>query len=99
MQILHLVSHTHWDREWYLTYQQFRLKLVRLVDNLLLLLEKDPQYRHFLLDGQTIILDDYLELRPEKFSQIQAHVRSGRLAIGPWHILPDEFLVGPEATI
>ena len=62
MQTYHLVSHTHWDREWYLPYQNFRLKLVHLIDNLLDLLAKDPNYRYFMLDGQTIVLDDYLEV-------------------------------------
>ena len=99
MHILHLVSHTHWDREWYLTFQQFRLKLVHLIDNLLALLDADPDYKYFMLDGQTIVLDDYLLMRPERAVAIRAHVQNGRLLIGPWHILPDEFLVSPEATI
>lgn len=96
---LHLVSHTHWDREWYLTFQQFRLRLVALIDDLLELLDADPNYKHFTLDGQTILLDDYLYMRPEKAMAIRNHVQSGRLLIGPWYILPDEFLVSPEATI
>ncbi len=99
MRTLHLVSHTHWDREWYLTFQQFRLKLVHLFDNLLVLLDADPDYRHFMLDGQTIVLDDYLLMRPERAEIIRGYVHSGRLLIGPWHILPDEFLVSPEATV
>ena len=53
MQTLHVVSHTHWDREWYKTFQQFRLQLVHLVDNLLIILDNDPDYLHFMLDGQT----------------------------------------------
>src|SRR3989304_2192342 len=64
MRTLHLVSHTHWDREWYLTFQQFRLKLVHLIDGLLDLLDADPDYKYFMLDGQTIVLDDYLFMRP-----------------------------------
>jgi mannosylglycerate hydrolase len=96
---LHLVSHTHWDREWYLTFQQFRLRLVSLIDDLLELLDADPNYKHFTLDGQTILLDDYLYMQPEKAMAIRKHVQSGRLLIGPWYILPDEFLVSPEATI
>lgn len=99
MKTLHIISHTHWDREWYLTFQQFRLKLVRLVDSLLELLETDKDYRHFMLDGQTIVLDDYLQIRPEKRKLIRRYVRKGRIQIGPWHILPDMFLVGPEAHI
>ena len=60
MRTLHLVSHTHWDREWYLTFQQFRLKLVQMMDSLLDLLEAQPEFKHFMLDGQTILLEDYL---------------------------------------
>jgi alpha-mannosidase len=99
MRTLHVVSHTHWDREWYQTFQQFRLKLVQLVDGLLDILEHDPEFKYFMLDGQTIVLEDYLLLRPEQEPVIRAHVQSGRIVIGPWHILPDMFLVGPESHI
>ena len=99
MKKFHIVSHTHWDREWYLTYQQFRLRLVHLVDKLLAILDDDPEFKHFMLDGQTIILDDYLAVRPEKESLIKGYIQQGRILIGPWYILPDMFLVGPEAHI
>ena len=99
MNTLHIVSHTHWDREWYLTFQQFRLKLVHLVDGLLDILANDPDFRNFMLDGQTIVLDDYLWMRPERAADLRRYVQEGRITIGPWHILPDEFLVSPEATI
>ncbi|MBP8973826.1 MAG: glycoside hydrolase, partial [Anaerolineae bacterium] len=94
-----VVSHTHWDREWYRTFQDFRLSLVRLVDDLLDILDGDPAFRSFMLDGQTIILEDYLALRPEREADLRRHIQAGRLVIGPWHILPDEFLVGPESTV
>jgi mannosylglycerate hydrolase len=99
MQTLHVVSHTHWDREWYLTFQQFRLKLVQLVDGLLDILENDPEFKYFTLDGQTIVLEDYLHMRPEREADLRKYIHSGRIIIGPWHILPDEFLVSPEAHI
>jgi mannosylglycerate hydrolase len=99
MKTLHLVSHTHWDREWYRTFQQFRLRLVHLVDSLLDLLDNDRNYKYFMLDGQTIVLDDYLLMRPENEERLRRYIRKGRLVIGPFHILPDEFLVSPEATI
>ncbi len=99
MRNIHVVSHTHWDREWYLPFQSFRLKLVHLIDGLLDLLEQDPQFKYFLLDGQTIVLDDYLDMRPEKESVLRRHIQKGRIIIGPWHILPDMFLVGPESHI
>jgi len=99
MRNLHVISHTHWDREWYLPFQLFRLKLIHLVDGMLDILEKDPGFKYFMLDGQTIVLDDYLQMRPEKETVLREHIRKGRVIIGPWHILPDMFLVGPEAHI
>lgn len=99
MKTIHVISHTHWDREWYCTFQQFRLRLVHLVDGLLDILARDPDYQYFMLDGQTIVLDDYLLIRPEAVDILKEHVGSGRLLIGPWHILPDMFLVSPEAHI
>jgi len=99
MKTINLVSHTHWDREWYLTFQQFRLRLVHTLDRLLALLDSDLFYRHFMLDGQTILLEDYLQIRPEKTEQIKMLIQSGRVVIGPWYVLADEFLVSPEATL
>jgi len=99
MRNIYIVSHTHWDREWYRSFQSFRLKLVHLVDGLLDLLEKDPHFKYFMLDGQTIVLDDYLAMRPEQAALLRKHIQKGRILIGPWHILPDMFLVGPEAHI
>jgi len=94
-----VVPHTHWDREWYRTHEQFRFRLVTLVDELLALVDRDPAYRHFMLDGQTIVVDDYLEVRPRERARIEKGVRDGRLAVGPWHVLPDEWLVSGEALI
>ncbi len=99
MTTLHLISHTHWDREWYRTFQQFRLRLVHLIDGLLYLLDTDRAFKHFMLDGQTIVLEDYLQMRPENEEKLRRYVRDGRILIGPWYILPDEFLVSPEAIV
>jgi mannosylglycerate hydrolase len=99
MHKIHVVSHTHWDREWYLTFQQFRLKLVHLIDKLLDILDQDPGFKYFMLDGQTIVLDDYLFMRPEMESLLRGYIQNGRILIGPWHILPDMFLVSPEAHV
>jgi alpha-mannosidase len=94
-----VVSHTHWDREWYQPFQEFRIRLVTMVDKLLDILASDPNYRHFMLDGQTIVAEDYLQIRPEREPDIREQVQQGRLLIGPWYVLPDEFLVSPEALI
>lgn len=94
-----LVHHTHWDREWWATYQDFRIRLLELIDRLLDTLDSDPAFHGFLLDGQTVVLRDYLEVRPENRERLLAYLRSGRIQSGPWYILPDEFLVSGESHI
>ncbi|MFW9964546.1 MAG: alpha-mannosidase [Candidatus Sifarchaeia archaeon] len=94
-----LISETHWDRAWYQTFQQFRLRLVKLVDNLLNLIETDPRFSHFTFDGQTVVLEDYLELKPEERQRLTQQIQNGRILIGPWYVLPDVFLVSGEALI
>ncbi|HZP80020.1 MAG TPA: glycosyl hydrolase-related protein [Chthonomonadaceae bacterium] len=96
---LHVVSHTHWDREWYLTFQQFRMRLVDLIDNVLALLDRDPDYRYFNLDAQTIVLEDYLAIKPQNRARLERYIRKGRITIGPWYQLNDEFLTSGEATV
>ncbi len=96
---IHVISHTHWDREWYLPFQLFRIRLVDLIDNLLEILDRDPDFRHFHLDGQTIVLQDYLAIRPENEQKLRNYIRQGRILIGPWYQLNDEFLVSGESTI
>ncbi|MFQ5697567.1 MAG: hypothetical protein ACE5IL_04695 [Myxococcota bacterium] len=93
-----IVSHTHWDREWYRTFQQFRARLVDAVDRLLELSSRDPGYR-FVLDGQSIVLEDYLELRPERREELARLVRERRIAIGPWYVQPDSLLPSGEAHV
>ncbi|MFC7563631.1 alpha-mannosidase [Actinomadura namibiensis] len=93
-----VVPHTHWDREWYLPFQRFRLRLVALLDEVLDRMERDPRW-HFTLDGQTAAVDDYLEIRPERRDRVAALVREGRLAVGPWQILHDEFLCSGETIV
>jgi len=94
-----IVPHTHWDREWYQPFQEFRRRLVRMTDKLLDLLEGDPAFSHFHFDGQTIVLEDYLEIRPENRQRLRRLIRSGRVAVGPWYVLPDEFLVSGESIV
>jgi mannosylglycerate hydrolase len=95
----HIVSHSHWDREWYKSFEQFRAMLVTMIDDLLDLLRRDPEFRCFTLDGQTVVLEDYLEVRPGKRDEIRRLVGEGRIVTGPWYVLPDEFLVSGESTV
>lgn len=96
---LHVISHTHWDREWYLPFQQFRYRLVRLIDRLMDLLDADPEFKVFHLDAQTIVLEDYLAVKPANRTRLRNFIREGRILVGPWYQLNDEFLVSGEGTI
>jgi alpha-mannosidase len=96
---LYIISHSHWDREWHQTFQQFRLRLVQLVDDILLAMAAGPDFAAFMLDGQTVVLEDYAEIRPEGVEELRARIREGRVLVGPWYVHPDEFLVSGEAII
>lgn len=98
-KVFHVISNTHWDREWRFPFQRNRQMLVEMIDNVLHILENEPEYRAFHLDSQSIVLTDYLEIKPDKKELIIKLVKENRLLIGPWYILPDEFLVGGENLI
>ena len=95
---LHIVAHTHWDREWYFTFEEFRYRLVKLMDTLLEFMETG-EIEYFLFDGQTIALDDYLQIRPENRNRLEALVQANRLVIGPWYTQPNIFMCNAEAQI
>ena len=92
-----VVTHSHWDREWYHTAARFRQRLVRLVDELL----DDPPHgdASFLLDGQAILIDDYTGVRPERTAELSTLLRDGRLEAGPWYVLADELIPSGEALV
>ena len=94
-----VIPHTHWDREWYERFEGYRARLVPMVSRLLDLLERDPGFRSFTFDGQTIAIQDYLEKRPADVPRVSALVRSDRLLIGPWHVLADLLLVSGESIV
>ncbi len=90
---------THWDREWYEPFQEFRMWLVELIDELVDLMDRDPDYTCFHLDGQAVVLQDYLEIRPEQRDRLEAMLRQRRLIVGPWYDLPDEWLISGESYV
>ena len=94
---LFVVSHTHWDREWYHSAERFRQRLVALIDELI----DDPPApgESFLLDGQAVLLDDYLSVRPERAAELSTLLRDGRIEAGPWYVLADELLPSGEALV
>jgi mannosylglycerate hydrolase len=93
-----LVSHFHWDREWYRSFEVFRGRLVDAVDAVLDLVASDPGFR-FVLDGQAIVLEDYLEVRPHRRAELAAGLHEGRLAAGPWYVQPDSLLPAGETHV
>ena len=95
----HYVASTHWDREWYEPFQGFRMRLVSLLDEVFDTFDRNPDYRSFVMDGQVIPIYDYLELRPGMRDRIESYVKDGRLILGPWYVLPDEWLVSGESII
>lgn len=98
MKVYCVISHTHWDREWYLPLSVFRLKLVDLIDRCLKTLEKYPDYI-FHLDAQTVVLEDYLSIRPGRRQDLERYIRQGRLVVGPWYLQNDLYLTSGEATV
>ena len=92
-----LVPHTHWDREWYEPFAVFCERLEQMMDALLDLAAEG--FPHFHLDGQTAMIDDYLERRPERADELAALVREGRLSAGPWVTQMDEFLTSGESHL
>ena len=96
---VHYVLSTHWDREWREPFQGIRFALVRLMDRVIAGLEDGRMHGPFTTDGQSILIDDYLEIRPDRRPQIEKLAREGKLVIGPWYSMPDEFTVSGEALI
>lgn len=99
MKNLHIISHSHWDREWYMPFEYHRSYLIKLIDNCMELFEKDENFISFHLDGHTALVEDYLEIKPENEEKIKEYIRNGKFAVGPWYVLQDEFLTSAEANI
>ena len=97
-RIFHVVSHTHWDREWYQSFEVFRLRLVDLLDRLLAIYDEYPDFI-FHLDAQTVCLEDYLEFRPQNRERLRELIESRRIIVGPWYVQNDFYLSSGEATV
>ncbi|MHC1695163.1 MAG: alpha-mannosidase [Eubacteriales bacterium] len=97
-KIFCVISHTHWDREWYHQHEIMRFRLTDLIDNLLGILEDYPEFI-FHLDAQTVVLDDYVEIRPDKKELLKKHISAGSILVGPWYVQNDFFLTDGESTV
>ncbi len=94
---VHVISHTHWDREWYQDFQGFRQRLVFQTDAMLDVLENYPEFKCFHLDGQTCCVLDYLEIAAYNEARLRKQLLAGRVSIGPWFVMPDELLLSGES--
>jgi len=98
-KIFHIVPHSHWDREWYMPFEWHRYRLIQLIDDIIEVMEKDPEYRCFHLDGQMIVLEDYLAIKPYMRERLFRLIHDGRIQVGPWYVLQDEYLISEEANV
>ena len=96
--VIHLVPSAHWDREWYLSFPRFQTRLVRLIDKVIYLLENDI-YPCYLLDGQSVMIEDYLAVKPENEGRLKKLISGGKLVIGPWYTVPDTFIPCGESLL
>lgn len=97
--VTHVISNTHWDREWLHTFQENRIKLVDCLETVMHLLETDPDYKHFHLDSQTVPLEDYCAVRPEQAERLRGHTKAGRILVGPWYTLPEMNVIEGESIV
>lgn len=96
---LHIIPHSHWDREWYLPFEKHRVRLIDLFDNLIQVMEENEDYTYYHMDGQYVVIDDYLEVRPQMRDRLMKLIHDGRIHVGPWYILQDEYLTSGEANV
>ena len=96
---VYYVLSTHWDREWYQPFQEFRHRLVMLLDRTLDSIRQGEIQGPFTTDGQSIVLEDYLEVRRDRAEEVRQLLGAGKLKAGPWYVLPDEWLVSGESLI
>ncbi|MEG5988133.1 mannosylglycerate hydrolase [Enterobacter hormaechei] len=96
---VHITPHMHWDREWYFTTEASRILLVNNMEEILTRLEQDAEYKYYVLDGQTAVLEDYFAVKPENRPRVKALVAAGKLIIGPWYTQTDTTLVSGESIV
>ncbi len=96
---VHIVPHMHWDREWYFTTEESRILLLNNMEEVMTRLENDANYPYYVLDGQTAILEDYFDVKPENRERVKKLAQAGKLIIGPWYIQTDEMVVGAESIV
>lgn len=99
MQKIHVVPHSHWDREWYFTTSRSKVYLMKDLKDVLVTLEADPDFKYFMLDGQASLLEDYIKWQPQDKERITRLVKEGRLIVGPWYTQTDQLVISAESIV
>lgn len=99
MKNMNLIINTHWDREYRWSFRETQYRLMEAIDELIDTMQKDEGFTYFHTDSQVSMLDDYLEVRPERAEEVKKLVSEGRILTGPWYTLPAEYLVNGEALV
>lgn len=96
---VHITPHMHWDREWYFTTEESRILLVNNMEEIMTRLENDPDYKYYVLDGQTAVIEDYFAIKPENKERVRKLVQAGKLIVGPWYSQTDTMQVSGESIV
>ena len=96
---IHVIPHSHWDREWYFTTSRSKVYLMKDLGDVLNTLENDPEFKYFMIDAQGSLLDDYIKWRPQDKERISKLVNDGRLVIGPWYTQTDQLVISGESIV
>lgn len=96
---VHITPHMHWDREWYFTTEESRILLVNNMEEIMQRLESDPDYKYYVLDGQTAVLEDYFAIKPENKQRVKVLAEAGKLIVGPWYSQTDTMQVSGESIV
>ncbi|MCG7584999.1 mannosylglycerate hydrolase [Photobacterium sp. OFAV2-7] len=96
---VHITPHMHWDREWYFTTEESRILLMNNMEEIMTRLESDPDYKFYVLDGQTAVLEDYFAIKPQNEERVRKLVQAGKLIIGPWYSQTDTMQVSGESIV
>lgn len=97
MKIIHVIPHTHWDREWFFTSSRAQVYLLKDLKDIITNLETNLGFNCFILDGQASLIADYLKWRPQDFDRVKKLVQEKKLVIGPWYTQTDQYLPSGES--
>lgn len=96
---IHVVPHSHWDREWYFTTSRSKIYLMKDLKDVLDTLENDDDFKYFMVDAQGSLLDDYIQWMPQDKERITNLVKAGKLVIGPWYTQSDQMVISGESIV